>query len=243
MPATGDDALRERLYSAYASTHAGIADPATTTLIFQHEIAPLISGDSRTRIVDVGCGQGTLVGACLAAGYTRTTGIDISPEQVSLARDAGLGEAVGLGDFRTLLGSRPGSADVVLATDVLEHHNRSELLAAMDSIRVALAPAGVLIARVPNAGSPFGGLIRHGDLTHESWFTPRSLAQLCRATGFAAPEVFPCPPVAHGLKSRLRSVAWSLASSGIKAALAAETGVLRGHIVTQNMTFRARVSP
>lgn len=243
MTASEVDGLRDRLYAAYATTHAGHADAATTALIFQREIAPHIGRGKGARIFDIGCGQGALVRACRAAGYTRATGIDISPEQVALAQEAGLGHAVELGDFRTALRTRPGSADVVLATDVLEHLNRAELLEAMDCIRVALAPGGVLIARVPNAGSPFGGLIRHGDMTHESWFTARSLSQLCRATGFRPPEVFPCSPVAHGAKSGLRAAAWVLASGVMKAVLAAETGVTRGHIVTQNMTFRAEISP
>jgi len=95
------------------------------------------------------------------------------------------------------------------------------------------------VARVPNAGSPFGGLIRFGDLTHESWFTVRSLRQLTLATGFRDLVVAPCTPHRHGAKSAARAIVWSVASAGMKVAIAAETGVLRGNIVTQNMTFRA----
>jgi len=49
-----------------------------------------------------------------------------------------------------------------------------------------------------------------------------------------------CPPVAHGLASTARVIVWQLVSAGYRIALAAETGMLRGHIVTQNLTFAAR---
>jgi hypothetical protein len=52
--------------------------------------------------------------------------------------------------------------------------------------------------------------------------------------------VLPSPPVAHGLASAARVVVWKMVSGLCKTALAAETGVARGHIVTQNLTFTAR---
>jgi hypothetical protein len=128
---------------------------------------------------------------------------------------------------------------VVLATDILEHLTRNELVATMDLIRMSLKPTGMVVARVPNAGSPFGGRIRYGDLTHESWFTARSLRQLTIATGFRDLVVVPCKPIRHGARSTLRAATWAVASMAMKLALAAETGAVRGHIVTQNMTFRA----
>jgi hypothetical protein len=50
----------------------------------------------------------------------------------------------------------------------------------------------------------------------------------------------PCPPVAHGLVSAARAVLWKPISTFYRIVLAAETGALGGHIVTQNMTFVAR---
>lgn len=128
---------------------------------------------------------------------------------------------------------------MVLATDVLEHLTRNEVVATMDLIRMSLKPTGMVVAQVPNAGSPFGGHFRYGDWTHESWFTVRSLRQLTLATDFRDLVVVPCKPSPHGAKSALRVAVWAVASSTMKLALAAETGVVRGHIVTQNMTFRA----
>jgi hypothetical protein len=44
----------------------------------------------------------------------------------------------------------------------------------------------------------------------------------------------------HGLSSAVRALVWKPVSGLLKLALAAETGVLRGHIITQNLTFVAR---
>jgi hypothetical protein len=75
-------------------------------------------------------------------------------------------------------------------------------------IRPLLPPpsAGyVAVARVPNAVSPFGGRIRYGDFTHETWFTARSVRQLAAASGFGPVEVIGCSPPVHGVVSAIRA--------------------------------------
>jgi hypothetical protein len=163
-------------------------------------------------------------------------------EQVALANAAGV-DAVSEGDFGTALAARAGELGVVTATDVLEHLEKDEILATFDAVARALVPGGVLVARVPNAVSPFGGHIRYGDFTHEAWFTAASIRQLAGAAGFGSVRVMACPPVAHGLRSAARAAVWKLVSGLCKTALAAETGALHGHIVTQNLTFAARMAP
>jgi hypothetical protein len=90
---------------------------------------------------------------------------------------------------------------------------------------------------VPNAVSPFGGHIRYGDFTHETWFTARSVRQLAGAAGLDLIGVSGCPPQVHSAASAVRMVIWKPVSGLLKLALAAETGAVRGHIVTQNLTF------
>ena len=48
-----------------------------------------------------------------------------------------------------------------------------------------------------------------------------------------------CPPKAHSTASAVRLDIWKPVSGLLKLALAAETGAVRGHIVTQNLTFAA----
>ena len=48
-----------------------------------------------------------------------------------------------------------------------------------------------------------------------------------------------CPPTARGAASAVRAALWLPLSGLFKLALAVETGTVRGHIVTQNLTFAA----
>jgi len=235
---TSWEPLRDRLYQAYASQHAGFGGQASAALIYRRDIRPALPPPGTGTVVDIGCGQGDLVRLLLADGYD-AEGIDISPEQVAIARTSGL-DQVRQGDYRAVLAAHHGQLAAITATDVLEHLTKDEVLGTFDHVAAGLAPNGVFVARVPNAVSPFGGHIRYGDFTHESWYTARSVRQLAAAAGFASVAVLPCPPVAHGLVSTARVVVWKHASALCKLALAAETGILRGHIVTQNMTFAAR---
>ena len=231
--------MRRRLYESYVSTHTGVGDSDSVRLVYRRDIRPALPSATAGPVLDIGCGQGDLVRLLLADGYD-TEGIDISPEQVALANASGLSQ-VKHGDFHDRLSSNTETYGAVIATDVLEHLAKDEVLRTFELVRQALRPGGLFVARVPNAISPFGGRIRHGDFTHESSFTPRSLAQLAYGAGFTGVDVSPCPPIAHGLMSAIRVLIWKPISGLFKLALAAETGVVRGHVVTQNMTFVTRV--
>lgn len=232
-----DGSLRGRLYEAYASQHSGRGDREAAAVIYRRDIRPVLPSPKAGPILDIGCGQGELVRLMLADGYN-AGGIDISPEQVAIAHESGLDE-VRLGDYRDILPHRPGHFTAVTATDLLEHLTKEEALEMFDGVAAALVPGGVFVARVPNAVSPFGGHIRYGDITHESWFTARSVRQLAAAACFGAVNVLPCPPAAHGAVSAVRVAVWKSVSALYKIALAAETGEVRGHIVTQNLIFAA----
>jgi 2-polyprenyl-3-methyl-5-hydroxy-6-metoxy-1,4-benzoquinol methylase len=232
------DSLRERLYGAYASQHSGRSNGEASAIIYRRDIRPVLPHPRMGPVIDIGCGQGELVRLLLADGYD-AEGVDVSPEQVAIARAADLNR-VRQGDYRELLEQRVGQLAAVTATDVLEHLVKHEVLETFDRVLGALLPGGVFVARVPNAASPFGGHIRYGDFTHESSYTARSVQQLAAAAGFGSITVQHCPPVAHGLLSAARVAAWKPVSAFYRIALAAETGALRGHIVTQNLTFVAR---
>jgi 2-polyprenyl-3-methyl-5-hydroxy-6-metoxy-1,4-benzoquinol methylase len=233
------DDLRSRLYEAYASQHAGCGEEETAAaLVYRRDIRPLLPPTSAGPVVDIGCGRGELVRLLQADGFD-AEGIDISPEQASLAHAAGV-TRVCQGDFRAILAAHPGHYAAITATDLLEHFTKPEVLQTFDDVAAALTPGGVFVARVPNAISPLGGHIRDGDFTHQTSFTARSIRQLATAAGFDTILARPSPPVAHGLASAARVTVWQLASACYRIALAAETGIVRGHIVTMNLTFAAR---
>jgi 2-polyprenyl-3-methyl-5-hydroxy-6-metoxy-1,4-benzoquinol methylase len=240
VAAQGDelDSLDNRFYASYTSTHAGRSSATAATLIYRRDIRPNLPAEAPgRRVLDIGCGQGDLVRLLRGDGFD-AWGVDISPEQVEIARRSGLNQ-VELGDFHAHLDSTGNAWDAIIATDVLEHLDKAEVIRTFDHARQALRPRGVFIARVPNAVSPTGGHVMYGDFTHQTWFTRRSVAQLAAVAGFGSVRIFPCPPIAHGAKSAARVLAWKPLSGLFKLALAAETGELRGHIVTQNLAFVA----
>jgi predicted TPR repeat methyltransferase len=238
VTATSGDSLRGRLYKAYASQHSGCGDGEAAAIIYRRDIRPALLPPPAGAVLDIGCGQGQLVSLLLADGYD-AEGVDVSPEQVAIAQALGLNR-VSLGDYREFLDVRAGQLATVTATDFLEHLAKDEVLDTFDLVMKALVAGGVFIARVPNAASPFGGRMRHGDFTHESSYTARSVRQVGRAVGFASVDVLPCEPAPHGVVSSVRLAVWKSVSGFYKLALAAETGVVRGHIVTQNLTFVAQ---
>ena len=229
--------LRSRLYEAYASQHAGTGSGEATALVYRRDIRPLLPPPTAGPVVDIGCGRGNLVRLLQTDGFD-AEGIDVSPEQTALAQAAGI-TRVRQGDFRAILAAHPAHYASITATDVLEHCTKPEVLATFDEVAAALRPGGVFVARVPNAVSPLGGHIRNGDFTHQTSFTARSIRQLAAASGFDTVLARSCPPVAHGLASAARVVVWQVVSACYRIALAAETGMLRDHIVTQNLTFAA----
>lgn len=231
-------AVRTRLYASYATTHAGLSGASAAGYVYRRDIRDHLIRRPGARVLDIGCGQGELVRLLREDGYD-ASGVDVSAEQVALAHDAGVPTVV-LGDFIDVLNTEASSLDAVVATDLLEHLTKDEVLRVFDSVRRALRPGGVFIARTPNAISPFSGNLQYSDFTHESVFTPRSVTQIANATGYSTVVVRPCPPVVHGMPSRARAVIWKAFSGVMKLAIAAETGQLHGQIVTQNMTFVAR---
>jgi SAM-dependent methyltransferase len=232
--------LRDRLYQAYASQHAGCGDGMAAGLIYRRDIRPWLPPSTVGPVIDIGCGQGELVRLLLADGYD-AEGVDVSPEQVAIAHSANLPQ-VKKGDYRELLAGGTRRFAAVTATDLLEHLTKDEVLDTFTLVASVLVPGGVFIARVPNAVSPLGGHIQYGDFTHESCYTVRSVNQLAIAAGFASVTSRPCLPAVHGAASAVRWAVWAPFGALCKLALAAETGVLRGHIVTQNFTFIARLA-
>jgi 2-polyprenyl-3-methyl-5-hydroxy-6-metoxy-1,4-benzoquinol methylase len=230
--------LRSRLYEVYASQHVGGSGAQAAALIYRRDLRPLLPPPAAGPVIDLGCGRGELVQLLQADGFD-AEGVDISSEQVALAGAAGV-TGVRRGDLRDVLAARPGHYAAITALDLLEHLTKPEVLQTFDDVAAALAPGGVFVARVPNAISPLGGHVRNGDFTHQTSFTARSVRQVAVAAGFDSVLARSCPPVAHGPAGTVRVLIWQAISAFYQLALAAETGILSGHIVTLNLTFAAR---
>jgi len=85
---------RETLYAEYHRTQSGRFAKYNEELqfnlekkIFTREIIPLLSDAAKdAQIFDVGCGTGSLLGALQANGFSEAQGMDISEDQLSVAR-------------------------------------------------------------------------------------------------------------------------------------------------------------
>ena len=173
--------FRERIYARYFTTTYGgtspsdeaafaLAVPALADLLLPH-----LPPSRDAFIVDAACGIGYALAMLQRAGYSRAVGIDLSEEQVEVARSKGM--PVERAEAIAWLTARPGQLDAVLALDFAEHLTRDELLAFLDACRTALKPGGRVVIKTPNALSPLASRFRWRDLTHELVYSEHSLRQ------------------------------------------------------------------
>ena len=231
---------RDRLYSSYVSSgQARVSDQKEAMFVdrrryIERVIHRHFSVDKQTPILDLGCGHGAFVHVLRLNGYTSVQGVDVSQEQVNLARDLGI-EGIIQGDMlKHLQQAESGSVGVVLLWDILEHLTRAESFVVLDEVFRVLRPSGRCVIHVPNAEGIFGMRMRYGDLTHEQGFTPSSASQLLTTVGFVRISAHEDKPIPHGVKSAARRLLWEVGTLGPRLLLAAETGG-RGFILSQNM--------
>jgi glycosyltransferase involved in cell wall biosynthesis len=155
------------------------------------------SGEGRGRVLDLGCGDGTVAARLRAAGW-EVVGVDLEESPgvdqrvdrfVKADLDQGLPHEV-LAD---------GAAfDVVLAADVLEHVREPERL--LVQLREVVAPGGAVLASIPNVAHWYvrarvllgrWDYDRRGilDRTHLRFFTRRSFGRVAERSGWRVARI------------------------------------------------------
>jgi 2-polyprenyl-3-methyl-5-hydroxy-6-metoxy-1,4-benzoquinol methylase len=162
------------------------------------------------------------------------TGIDLSREQVELAWRLGT-KGIYEADVFTFAIDRAETYDCVIAVDVAEHFDPPDARRFFATLRSLLRPGGCVILRTPNGSSPYHGNLLFGDVTHGTAYTTRSLRQIAAATGFGAVATYPCRPSGTGFRQLARRCIWAALEALMILPLIAETGEVRGHVVTQNL--------
>lgn len=114
-------------------------------------------------LLEVGCMYGFLLKCAAEAGY-QTKGVEISHKAASYGKEQ-LGMDIFCGTVEEANLS-PASVDVVFMSHLIEH--LEDPLAALTKISHALKPDGVLIMKLPNAGSLMARLTRR----HWWWLCP-----------------------------------------------------------------------
>ena len=226
---TSED-YRSRIYSRYASHFQDSsatfnADAAwhwgKTYRYYLKGWLPVIK---EANILDVACGGGKLLYFYQRLGYTNLSGVDISPEQVQLARQ--ITPNVTEASVFDFIDQRSEEYDFISGLDIVEHLHKPEVLRFLDHCYGSLKHEGRLVLQTPNADSPWGMAIRYGDFTHEVAFNPNSLGRLLALAGFTDIEVREIGPVpiGHSVFSTVRYVIWQAIRAGLKLWNLAETG-------------------
>lgn len=135
----------------------------------------------RLRLVELGCGTGNVLEALRDFGDTIGIEIDDRLRAVALAR----GLDVRAGSLPDQVPLEPGTADVVLLLDVLEHLDAES--AGLAVARNVLAPGGVLVVTVPAYQWLWSAHDVH--LGHQRRYTRARLRQAVEGAGFVVERV------------------------------------------------------
>ncbi|HEY7178524.1 MAG TPA: class I SAM-dependent methyltransferase [Gaiella sp.] len=162
----------------------------------------LALADGPGRVLDVGCSSGYLAGPLVEAGAT-VVGVELDPLAAEQAR--GFCEDVVVGDVESVeLPFEPGSFDVVLCGDVVEHLRLPGPTLAR--LRPLLRPRGRLVLTTPNVAnwamrlSLLGGRWTYTDRgildrTHTHLFTRKTLVDTVVGAGYRVVELDHTAPV------------------------------------------------
>jgi len=188
----------QRLFEAYnTNTRRPTAmDPAARKVMFRalgRSLKGWFPADPGAAILDIGCGEGTLLCLLREMGYSNLDGFDLSPENVRICRQLGL-SFVQTFDALKLSEWPRRRYDAIFALDVIEHLPKARAADFVEQARNLLAPGGALIVQAPNMSNLWAALHLHYDLTHEWGLTERTAIDLFHLAGFGLDqiEVRPC---------------------------------------------------
>jgi SAM-dependent methyltransferase len=204
---------------------------------WDHKYLPLLDGlDRDAPILEIGCGSGGLLAYLGRRGFSHALGVDISQEQVELARLRGVHAE--LADAFDYLALQHESFDALLVVDVFEHFSKPELFDLAPRLAAALRPGGRLIVQTANGAGLFPRQVIYGDLTHLTIFTPESLGQFLRTIGFVDLTFYETGPIPIRVRGKVDTVLWAVIKRVANTIRSIETGK-RQTIWTENFICRA----
>jgi SAM-dependent methyltransferase len=205
---------RKKIYRYYSSNSGKALAPNTISGLasiepfYKKVITNHFPLNKNIKILEIGCGYGSFQYFINQAGYTDSTGVDGSEEQVTEAQRLGISNVI-LGDLTDYLNAqKENSIDLLIAIDVIEHFSKEEVSDLIDDFYRVLKKDGLVITHQPNAEGVFGNAIRYDDFTHELAFTRHSISQIFLSSGFTSIQSYEDEPIAHGIKSAVRLFLW-----------------------------------
>jgi 2-polyprenyl-3-methyl-5-hydroxy-6-metoxy-1,4-benzoquinol methylase len=184
----------ERLFEAYHtySRRVTVQDPGARRMLFG-SFRRLLKGwlpeDRSAPILDIACGEGSLLCYLRELGYTNLAGCDLSPENVAICHQLGLTFVRQFDALRIAGMPGIGTYGTIFAMDILEHLPKQGAAAFLEQVRGLLLPEGSLIIEAPNMGNLLASLHLHYDLSHEWGLTEKTALDLMLLAGFAPHEV------------------------------------------------------
>lgn len=189
---------REHFYAQYtdaqsrASAEQMSAKVENDKAYLRHTLKPFLPTLKNATIVDLGCGYGSALLMLQEDGYTQTSGVDISPQQVAAAHALGV-RNVTLGSLEDVLQKHP-NVDCFIMMDVIEHLTRNEAIATLTAMHGCLNNGGRIILRTPNVDAPMGSVLSYGDLTHELHLNAISVKELFASLPYRSIRILPLHP-------------------------------------------------
>jgi 2-polyprenyl-3-methyl-5-hydroxy-6-metoxy-1,4-benzoquinol methylase len=235
--------FRAKLYESYVSSfkESNRTDSPQDVAEFQkwadHRYLPHLDVSRSASILEIGCGHGRMLRYLKANGFEEVIGIDVSKEQIDIAKTSGL--RAEQADIFEYLHNHPVAFDVIIAIDVVEHFTKSELLEMLPMVHAALKPSGVVLIQTVNGEGLFSGQIMHGDLTHMTILNESSLTQLLKYSGFLEPRFSEAAPIASGFVGSLRADLWTVLKWLLNGLRQIENGKTQ-RLWTENMIASAR---
>ena len=209
--------------------------------LFRAEILPLIPKNKEIKLLDIGCGFGSLVRLLKKEGYSNLKGIDLSESQVKIAHDFGMINEIEVNDISKYLADKEDYFDVITGIDIIEHFSKDELIELLATLKKSLKPGGIAIFRTPNNDAPFATVFANGDFTHENYMNSSSATQLSLSMGFTNIEVNPSHLQVEGaLKEIIRKITWAVISTCIKLILFASARSSKNVLLSPNMIIKVQ---
>ena len=241
MPAESD--YRSRIYDRYTSRFQDAKGQFDSSAAdnwgkaYESYLNNWLPKQKDAAILEVGCGDGRLLHFLKKNKYTNIIGIDISPEQILLAKQ--VTNNVVQTDAIEFLEAANNEYDMIIGLDFIEHLYKNEMFDFLTNCQKALKPGGSIILQTLNGQSPFVPSILYGDFTHEICFTPKNLKNILKLCGFHKFQARETGPAVHGFTSAVRYIFWRMIRLVLKFWYLIETGECTDNVLTRTFLILA----
>lgn len=128
-----------------------------------------------SKILEIGCGGGSLLLWLRNFGFRNLTGVELSTDDVNICQSRGL-NIINI-DAKEHLNKNKEEYDIIILKAVFEHFTKEEGFELLKLLSESLKNQGILIIDVPNMDWIFASHERYMDITHDTGFTQESLRQ------------------------------------------------------------------